>query len=391
MPAAHRVPADPVPVNDDIFFSHTAMKKVRNRYMLEALRLARRGLGLTSPNPPVGCVIVKSGKVIGRGYHRAAGLPHAEVEALGSCRTDPKGSDMYVTLEPCNHHGRTPPCTDAIIGAGIKRVFVGMKDPNPLVSGRGIKRLRASGIEVVTGMLEERCRALLEPYTTFVTRKRPFVTLKLATSLDGRIATPAGESKWITGEDSRRLVHRMRSQADCVMVGVGTVLEDDPELTVRMVKGRTPVRAVVDSTLKIPLKARLFKEGPGPLIFTTRRSSLSKREKVREKGGEVLLVPSSKDGVDLERVMDELYRRGIVWVLMEGGGRLAASALRAGIVDRVFFFVSPILLGGDSRPSVGDLCVRRLADAPAVEDIRIRRLVKDILIEGCIKGRLRTL
>ena len=352
--------------------------------MKEALGLAKRGLGLTSPNPPVGCVIVRSGKVIGRGYHRRAGLPHAEIEALRRCKKNTRGADMYVTLEPCNHHGRTPPCTEAIIDAGIKRVFVGMKDPNPLVSGRGIRRLESSRIEVITGILEENCRALLEPYIKFVKEKRPFVTLKLASSLDGRIATSTGESRWITGEDSRRFVHRLRSRVDCVMVGGGTVVKDDPELTVRLARGRNPARAVVDSTLSVPPGARILasaREGP-TIFFTTRRSSKKKRKDLEEKGAEVVLVPASEDGVDLKRVMEEFYRRGMVSILIEGGGRLAASAIRAGVVDRVLFFISPCILGGDAMPAVSELHVKRLGEAPFLRDVKTKRFSRDLLVEG---------
>ncbi|MEE9613844.1 MAG: bifunctional diaminohydroxyphosphoribosylaminopyrimidine deaminase/5-amino-6-(5-phosphoribosylamino)uracil reductase RibD, partial [Thermodesulfobacteriota bacterium] len=228
------------------------------KFMRAALSLAKKGLGRTSPNPAVGAVVVKGKKIVARGYHRKAGLAHAEVEALDRAGRKSSGADLYVTLEPCCHHGRTPPCTDAIIEARIKRVFVGMKDPNPGVRGRGIKKLMAAGITVVTGMLESDCRTLNEPYTKHVTTGIPYVILKLAMSLDGRIATGGGESKWITGPEARNYVHKLRNTVDCVMVGSGTAVRDDPRLTVRFSNGRNPARAVVDTKLVTPPGARIF-------------------------------------------------------------------------------------------------------------------------------------
>ena len=237
--------------------------------MQTAIALARKGIGKTSPNPAVGAVIVKNGRIIGKGYHKKAGRAHAEINALKQAGIKAKGAEMYITLEPCNHFGRTPPCTDVIIKAGIKKVFIGMKDPNPLVAGKGVRRLRSAGMDVEVGILEDECRGINEAYIKYITTKTPFVTLKLASTLDGKIATAAGESKWITGEDARRFAHRMRREADAVMVGIGTVLKDNPELTTRLVKGKDPIRIVVDSQLRIPVNAKVLNKKRGGIIIAT--------------------------------------------------------------------------------------------------------------------------
>src|SRR3990167_17838 len=279
-------------------------------YMGIAILLARKGIGWTSPNPAVGAVIVKGGKIIGKGYHKRIGLCHAEINALKEAGARTNGGEMYVTLEPCNHFGKTPPCTDAIIKAGIKKVFVGMKDPNPLVSGKGIKRLLNAGIKVETGMLEEKCRYINEPYIKYMKTRAPFVTLKLASTLDGKIASAAGDSKWITGEAARRFAHRMRAEADAVMVGIGTVLKDNPELTTRLVKGKDPVRIVVDSKLRIPVNARVLNKKRGSIIIATTKKRGQgtgvrgqKIKKIEATGAEVLALTSKTGEVDLNALM----------------------------------------------------------------------------------------
>ncbi|MBI5469282.1 MAG: bifunctional diaminohydroxyphosphoribosylaminopyrimidine deaminase/5-amino-6-(5-phosphoribosylamino)uracil reductase RibD [Deltaproteobacteria bacterium] len=354
------------------------------RFMRLALKLAARGAGKTSPNPAVGSVIVKNGRVIAEGYHKKAGGPHAEAAALATLKNGAKDATLYVTLEPCCHFGRTPPCTDAIINSGIKKVVIGTVDPNPKVSGKGISLLKAAGVLVASGVLERECRKLNEAYNRYMTGKVPFVTLKLAQTLDARTAAAGGESKWITGEASRALVHRMRSRADAVMVGSSTVLKDDPMLNVRHVGGKNPLKVVLDSTLKTPLTARVFKGG-GLLIFTTRAALPSKIRKAVSAGAEVIVVPASKDGIDLKRVLRELKKREVVSVLAEAGGTLAASLLRGGLVDKLSVFISPTVIGSEGFPAVGPLGVKMLKDALRLTDTTVKRAGTDILVEGYVR------
>ncbi len=353
------------------------------RFMRTALALARRGLGHTSPNPAVGAVVVRNGRIVSRGYHRKAGLPHAEVLALEGAGKGSKGADLYVTLEPCNHHGRTPPCTEAVIAAGIKRVFIGAVDPNPEVAGKGMERLRRAGVEVTSGILAERCRRLNEAYEKYITTGLPFVTLKLASTLDGRIATKTGESVWITSEDSRRRVHRMRSLVDCVIVGSGTALKDDPELTVRLVRGRNPLRALIDSDLKVPPDSRLFHpSGAGCFVFTRRGVDREKARLREERGAEVIPVRRTRNGLSLKGVLRELGKREITSVMVEGGSALAAGFLSEGLVDKVVWFAAPALLGGDALSAVGELNIRRISGALRLKDVTTSRVGVDILVEG---------
>lgn len=355
------------------------------RFMRRALKLAARGAGRTSPNPAVGSVIVKNGRIIAEGYHKKAGAPHAEAAALSTLKKGAKDSTLYVTLEPCCHFGRTPPCTDAIISSGIKEVVIGAVDPNPRVSGRGISLLKAAGIRVTSGVLERECRKLNEAYNRYITAGVPFVTLKLAQTLDAKTATSGGESRWITGTASRALVHRMRSMADAVMVGSSTVIADDPELNVRHLRGRDPLKVVLDTRLKTPLTARVFKGG-GLLIFTT-GASPSRIRKAAEAGAEVVVVPAVKGGIDLKRVFKELAKREVVSVLVEAGGTLAASLLREGLVDRLSVFISPTVMGSEGLASVGPLGVKRLKDALKIEDLTVKRAGTDILVEGYLRKR----
>lgn len=356
------------------------------RFMRRALKLAARGAGRTSPNPAVGSVIVKDGRIIAEGYHKKAGRPHAEAAALSALESGAKGSTLYVTLEPCCHFGKTPPCTDAIISSGIKKVVIGAVDPNPRVSGRGISLLRAAGILVTSGVLERECRKLNEAYNRYITAGVPFVTLKLAQTLDAKTATAGGESKWITGTASRALVHRMRSMADAVMVGSSTVISDDPELNVRHLRGRDPLKVVLDTRLKTPLTARVFKGGV-LLIFTTKEASPSKIRKAAEAGAEVVVVPAVKGGVDLKRVLKELAKREVVSVMAEAGGTLAASLLREDLVDRLSVFISPTVIGSDGLDAVGPLGVKRLKDALKIDDLTVKRVGTDILVEGYLRKR----
>ena len=359
------------------------------QFMREALALAAKGAGRTRPNPAVGAVIVKGGRVVAGGYHKKAGAPHAEVDALkGATPRVLKGATLYVTLEPCSHWGRTPPCIDSIIGSGIRLVVAGTRDPNPAVSGAGVRALRRAGIKVVTGVLSIECRAINDWYFKFMTKNTPFVTLKLASSLDGRVATRTGESRWITGTKARALVHSMRSESDAVMVGAGTVLADDPRLTVRPAgAGADPVRVVLDSTLRIPTEARVFRgllgRGTGRLIiFATRRAPKKRLLAASKMGAEVVVVAGNKDGVSLPRVLKKLASMGIATLLIEGGPRLAASALNSSTVDRLALFYAPMLLGGDAMPAIGDLGIKELKRAPRIKAMKVRRVGSDILVEG---------
>ena len=352
-------------------------------YMGIAILLARKGIGWTSPNPAVGAVIVKGGKIIGKGYHKRIGLCHAEINALKEAGARTNGGEMYVTLEPCNHFGKTPPCTDAIIKAGIKKVFVGMKDPNPLVSGKGIKRLLNAGIKVEAGILEEGCRDINEPYIKYMKTRAPFVTLKLASTLDGKIASAAGDAKWITGETARKHAHRMRAQADAVMVGISTVLKDNPELTTRLAMGRDPLRVVVDSRLRIPVTAKVLNlERGGIIIATTEKASEGRINAMEVRGAEVMILPSRKGVVDLRALIKALGKREITSLLIEGGSSLAASVLKEGIVDKIAIFYAPKIFGREGLPMIGRLGIKILSEAVKLKDLKCRKIGEDILIEG---------
>ncbi|MFH0826216.1 MAG: bifunctional diaminohydroxyphosphoribosylaminopyrimidine deaminase/5-amino-6-(5-phosphoribosylamino)uracil reductase RibD, partial [Pseudomonadota bacterium] len=351
-------------------------------YMAQALRSARRGLGRTDPNPMVGAVVCKDGVVIGEGYHQAAGRPHAEVEALRGAGEKARGADLYVTLEPCNHHGRTPPCTRAIIEAGIARVWYGMADPNPAVSGGGVHALRAGGIEVEGPILEDHCVRLNEVFITHVTLRRPFVFLKLAMSLDGRIATRTGQSRWITSESSRRRVHLLRDRVSAIMVGIGTVLADNPALTTRLDrgKGRDPIRIVVDSALRTNPEAAIFNpSSTSGVIVATRSNPPEAPVRGLEAAGAEVVRTEGRDRVDLQDLMTKLYDRGITSVLVEGGAGLAWGALDAGIVDRCLFFYAPKIIGGMEAPSgIGGLGIATLDKAPHLEGVEVARVGTDI-------------
>lgn len=356
--------------------------------MRQALRLARRGLGRTSPNPPVGAVVVASGRVVGRGFHRRAGGPHGEVIALQEAGCRARGATLYVTLEPCNHHGRTPPCTEAIVAAGIKRVVVGVADPNPHVAGGGARRLRAHGIRVDMGVEHEPCAQLIRGFAKHVRTGLPYVTLKLAASMDGRIATVTGASRWITGERARKLVHRLRNQVDAVMVGAGTVIADDPSLTCRLPGGRDPLRIVVDGRLRVPLSARVLTKqaAPGTIIATVSRKPRT-IEALRRRGATVLVLPGRGGLLSIRRLLAELGKRGVTSVLIEGGGSLGAAALRDGAVDEFLCFYAPKLIGGDGRPVLGPLGVVRLADAVSLANVRLMRLGEDVLVRAAVRPR----
>ncbi len=362
-------------------------------YMKSVLRLAAKGRGKTSPNPMVGAIIVNKNRVIGKGYHRKAGTPHAEILALRESGERARGSALYVNLEPCCHRDKkTPPCTDAIIQSGIKKVVLGMTDPNPKVSGKGIRVLKKAGIEIVTGILEEESRRLNGAYIKYITTGQPFVILKIASSLDGKIATASGESRWITGEESRKAVHRLRSEVDAVMVGIGTVLKDDPMLTVRLTKGRNPCRVILDPQLKTPLKAMALNpesgssSGAKTYIVTTPDSPDDRVSALKKKGAEIIYADSKDGYIDLTSLIKELGKLAITSIMIEGGSELNASALRSGIVDKVMIFISPKIIGGhDSKGSIGGKSPDRLSAAIVLRDIKSKRSGEDILIEGYLR------
>lgn len=320
-------------------------------YMRLALHMAEAATGQTGVNPVVGCVLVRDGRIVGMGAHLKRGEGHAEVLALDMAGERARGATAYVTLEPCSHHGRTPPCCDRLIREGISRVVVATTDPNPLVAGRGMARLREAGIEVRLGVLEEESVRLNEAFNRFIATGKPFVTLKTAVTLDGRIATRAGHSRWITGAEAREAVHTLRHRHAGIMVGSGTAIADDPELTTRLgVPGLHPARIVVDSRLRTPEKARALNDTAPAIVLTTERADEAKAERLRALGVEVLRCGSG-DRVDLEQGLRALGERGIGSILLEGGGKLNGAMLQAGLVDKIMLFYAPLVVGGSGAPS----------------------------------------
>jgi diaminohydroxyphosphoribosylaminopyrimidine deaminase / 5-amino-6-(5-phosphoribosylamino)uracil reductase len=365
-----------------------ALDGADEKFMKEALRLARRGLGRTSPNPAVGAVIVRGDRVIAGGYHRRAGSPHAEVNALAHLKERARPSDtLYVTLEPCNHHGRTPPCTTAILEKGIKRVVVGMGDPNPNVSGGGCEFLASKGVKVRTGILEGECRRLNEAYIKFVTSGRPFLIAKTALTLDGWTATSTGHSKWITGDASRRFVHRLRDGVDAVMVGIETVLADDPLLNTRLKggKGRNPIRIILDTHLRIPHRARVLSHRDASLTWIVVGDDVppEKREGYETDRVMFLPCPKKKGRIDLGVLMDRLGREFVTSVLLEGGSTLMGAMIRERLVDKFYIFKAPRLLGGeDGIPMARGSGVRRMDESIGLIGLKIRRFGEDVLFVG---------
>lgn len=356
-------------------------------YMSHAIALAARGRGWVSPNPLVGAVLVRSGRVIGQGYHRRFGGPHAEVEALREATGSLRDATLYVSLEPCCHQGKTPPCTRRILEAGVGRVVVGVLDPNPLMRGKGVEELRAAGVEVRVGVLEDRCRALNRVFFHWMENGLPWVTLKWAQSLDGRIATRSGDSKWISSDLSRKRAHALRAQHDALLVGAGTVRRDDPQLTVRHVRGRDPVRVVLASDLGIPMDAKVLRLEPGDKgcwVACVEPVEHGRVRALEERGARVLICPRDQTGgVDLLFLLRELGKAGISSVLVEGGASTVTSFLRAGSVQRVVCFVAPILLG-DGLGAVGNLGLERVSQAVPLGQWRVHRLGPDLMIDVVI-------
>jgi len=349
-----------------------------------ACRLARKAAGRTSPNPMVGAVLVRGGRIVGSGYHKIAGDDHAEIIALKQAGARAKGATLYITLEPCSHHGRTPPCAEALVRAGINAVVAGMSDPNPLVAGRGFKILRRAGIKVQVGVCESECRTLLEAFSKFITRRSPFVTLKLAATLDGKIAASSGDSQWVSGDRSRALVHRWRNEMDAVLVGAATVRADDPQLTCRLAGGRDPYRVVLDGRLRIPLTSKLLrqKNPHKTIIATTAQAPAAKVRAIEALGAQVWRLPARGQQVAWQPLLKKLAAQGIVSVLIEGGAAVAASALKQKIVDKVAFFYAPKIIGGDGRVMIDGLAIGKMARAIQLKRVDVRKLGNDLLVTG---------
>jgi diaminohydroxyphosphoribosylaminopyrimidine deaminase/5-amino-6-(5-phosphoribosylamino)uracil reductase len=353
--------------------------------MQRCLTLASRALGRTSPNPLVGAVVVQAGKIVGEGFHPSAGQPHAEVFALKAAGQQAEGATVYVNLEPCNHHGRTPPCTEALIAAKVAKVVIGMVDPNPLVSGKGIERLRSQGIEVIVGIEEEACRQLNEAFIHRILYQRPFGILKYAMTLDGKIATSTGHSAWVTTPASRQIVHQLRSACDAVIIGGNTVRRDNPQLTSHGVSDRNPLRVVMSRNLDLPEDCHLWNtEQADTIIFTEIENNPQLIEQLQQKGVEIVnLTPLTP-----QAVMKHLYEREISSVLWECGGKLAASAIADGAVQKIMAFIAPKIIGGQTAPSpVGDLSLTKMTDALRLEKIQLQTIESDILIEGYLVSR----
>lgn len=357
--------------------------------MRRALELADRGRGLVSPNPLVGAVVVRDGSIVGEGWHEGPGRPHAEVVALADAGERARDATVYSTLEPCDHHGRTPPCTEALLAAGVRRVVAAMLDPNPVVDGRGLRRLREAGIEIDAPLLAEVAARLNRAYVRHVTSGLPLVTLKSALTLDGKVAARDGSSRWITGEEARADAHALRADADAIAVGAGTALADDPSLTVRLpgFRGEPPLRVLVDAAGRVAASRRLFDEDAPTLVATTELAPRERREAWRAAGAEVLVTETADGGVDLLALRAALGKRDVQHLLIEGGPSLAWSAVRLGIVDRVVAYVAPRLLGGAGAPGMlGGDGLAPVGAAVRLEIVEVRRVGVDVRVEADVHG-----
>jgi len=373
------------------FFYMEVLIIVDEQYMRQALSIARYAMGRTSPNPMVGAVIVSAGRVVGQGWHRLAGTPHAEINALQQAGDLARDATMYVTLEPCSHYGRTPPCADAVIAAGIKKIVVAMNDPNPLVAGRGLAKIREAGIEVVEGVLAAEAATLNEIFIKHISTQMPFVVLKSAMSLDGKIAAYTGHSQWITGPESRERVHKLRDCYDAILVGIGTVLADNPNLTTRLSpKGKNPIRIIVDSMARTPLDAHVVTDGLAPTIIIV--TSKAPNDRIQAlcacDGVEVLVGSQKQSGVDLRQLFKTLAGRNITSIFIEGGGSINASLLAENLVDKIYWFIAPKIIGGqEARGPVGGQGVSDVNEAYLFEDMNVELSGQDILISAYMRNR----
>lgn len=363
-------------------------------YMERAIKLALMGKGKVNPNPMVGAVIVKEGKIIGEGYHERYGENHAEVNAFLNAKEDVKGATLYVTLEPCSHYGKTPPCVDLVIKKGIRKVVIGTLDPNPLVSGRSVQKLKNALIEVKVGVLNEQCLKLNEIFMKYIRTKEPFVLMKVGSSIDGKIATRTGESRWITGDESRKRVHELRREYSAIMVGTNTVIEDDPELTCRIEDGVNPIRIVVDSTLRIPVISKLIATSKEvrTIVATTKKADKSKALVLEDNGVDVLFIKEKDNRVNLKELIKELGKMNIDSILLEGGSTLNYSALKEEIVDKVQFYIAPKIIGGEkAKTSVDGNGIDILSECFKLKNLTTDKVGEDILIEGYIERSNRCL
>ena len=349
-----------------------------------ACRLALKAAGRTSPNPMVGAVLVRNRKVIATGFHKIAGQDHAEIVALKRAGAKAKGSTLYINLEPCSHYGRTPPCSRALIRAGIKEVVAGMKDPNPLVGGRGFRELKRAGIRVRVGLLEQECRSLNEGFIKYITQRLPFVILKLAATLDGKIAAVTGDSRWISSERSRRRVHELRNQVDAVITGVRTVIADDPQLTCRIPNGRNPWRVILDPRLRIPLSAKLLGQPDSGknIVVTSEQASHRKAGAIESLGAQVWRVKLRNGKIPWTAILRKLAGKGMLSVMIEGGATTSAWALRERAVDKILFFYAPMIVGGDGRVMIDALGVKRIHQSIRVRNMRVRQSGVDALVSA---------
>lgn len=355
---------------------------VQKILMRRALNLAKKALGRTSPNPVVGAVIVDSdGKIVGEGYHKKAGLPHAEREALKMAGEKARGGTMYVTLEPCCHYGRTPPCTEAIIEAGIKKVVVAVRDPNPKVSGKGIEILKNAGIEVVEGVLEEEAALLNEKFFKYIKTGLPFIALKWAMTADGKIATKTGDARWVSGEKSRNFTHNLRNEYDAILVGARTLILDDPLLTCRIKGGRNPYRIILSASGNLPPNLRLFTLDREKNILITTNTNLASH--VQQSFANIIVASKGDNKVNLKEAFFELTKLGITSILIEGGAQVHASILKEKLADKIYLFVAPKIIGGDKAPGpVAELGINYLQDALPFKLQKVKRLGEDVLLEG---------
>lgn len=360
-------------------------------FMLECISLAKKGAGFVSPNPMVGAVLVKHGKVIGRGYHRAYGGHHAEVNAISSARSSVAGSTLYCNLEPCNFAGKTPPCTDLIIRSGISRVVIGMKDPNPLVSGKGIRQLRRAGIQVKLGVLAKECRKTNEIFSKYITTGVPYVAIKIAQTLDGKIARPNGNSRWITNQHSRVIVHRLRATYDAIIVGAGTIHADDPSLTVRNVRGRNPIRVIIDGNFSSKIGSKVFLDPTArTIVFISKRSARKqarKKERLERIGVTIIpLATNSTGNISIKSILAELGSMNIASVMVEGGAAVFTQFVREQLADKIYCFVGSKIYG-QGLDAFSSLSTGKVGDEIRITDLSLMNVSGDILIEGYLHNR----